>query len=138
MKNLLVFVLLVATSAPTSQGAPPTLPQLVSGLLPMYPERARLAHMASTVRLWFQLDASGAVTHAEVISGHPILGEPALMSVKSWKFDPHHISTGTRYETEFVYTLKSREKEGPPTITVSIADFRHVEVGAETYVATTF
>lgn len=139
MRRLLVYVLSVALSVLTSQGAAATLPELVSGLLPMYPERARTAHMQGTVKLRFMLSAKGEVTQAEAISGHLVFEKAALECVKSWKFNPQSIgSTEMHYETEFVYTLRSEDKKGQPKLTVSLADYRHVEISSGLYVETIY
>lgn len=132
MKRL--FCMFFLGIALASQATCQTMPELSSSPLPMYPVVARNARMTGTVKLWFSLDSSGDVTQTEVISGHPVLREAALACVQSWKFDPHSItSTGKRYETEFVYTLGVQEKEGHPKLTISLADFRHVEVISELY-----
>ena len=34
------------------------------------------------------MDASGAVTDARIVSGHPLLAQAALANVRAWKFAP--------------------------------------------------
>jgi TonB family protein len=100
----------------------------------MYPQQAREAHVAGKVKLWFTLNQTGDVTQANVISGNAMLAKPALQCVRSWKFDVNNgISTSIRYETEFAYILGVQEKQGEPKLTVSLADFSHVEVSSELY-----
>ena len=111
------------------------LPRLVSAELPMYPERARMARVAGTVKLSFEINSTGAVQNAEVVSGNPLLRDAALVNVRSWRFDSSGLRTSsTRYETEFIYKLGVQDKPGEPRLTVSMQDFRHVEVSSEFYV----
>lgn len=106
-----------------------------SSALPMYPEAARGARVQGMVRLWFVLDANGVVTQTGVIQGHPLLREAAVSTVKSWTFRPGALRPRVRNETEFVYVLNVQPKAGEPKLTVSIADYRRVEVTSELYVA---
>ena len=80
------------------------------------------------------LGANGEVTQAEVISGNPLLREAALHDVKSWRFSTADMNESTKYETEFVYRLDVQQKNGEPKLTVSVVDFRRVEVTTELYV----
>jgi TonB family protein len=100
----------------------------------MYPERARAAHVAGSVKIWFTLDAKGVVTQAGVISGSALLSEAALSTVKSWTFEPGALLPNIRINTEFVYGLNIQAKEGSPKLTVSMADYRHIEIISELYV----
>ena len=130
---LLVVVSTGAQTPPNSSFSKPIYSEL-----PTYPERARYAHIVGSAKLWFTADASGAVTQAEIISGHPIFADAALGVVKSWKFQPEAIKPNIRYETEFVYDLKSQSQPGEPKLTVSMTDFRRVEVVSEVYVVTVY
>jgi len=112
------------------------LPKPIYSELPTYPELARYAHLAGQVKLWFMLDESGAVSQAGVVSGHPIFGDAAFSTVKSWKFRPGIMQTNQRYETEFVYDLRTQSELGEPKLTVSMTDFRRVEVVSELYTPT--
>jgi TonB family protein len=109
-------------------------PKPTSSELPMYPERARMAHVAGTVKLWFTLNGNGEVAQTKIISGNRLLSEAAVSTVKSWKFRPESIRPDLRYETEFVYVLSGQSKEGEPKLTVSMTDLRRVEVVSELYV----
>jgi TonB family protein len=95
----------------------------------MYPERARAAHVAGSVKIWFTLDAKGVVTQAGVISGSALLSEAALSTVKSWTFEPGALLPNIRINTEFVYGLNIQAKGGLFTaddqVVVAIAD-RHI------------
>ena len=138
LKLPFIATLLVVVS--TGAQAPPnsSFPKPIYSELPTYPERARSAHMASSAKLWFMADASGAVTQAGIISGHPIFADAALSVVKSWKFQSGAIKANVRYESEFIYDLKSQSDRVEPKLTVSMMDFRRVEVVSEVYVRTVY
>jgi TonB family protein len=125
----LLFV--VGTAAQTSKVF---FPKPISSALPMYPEEARRARVAGTVNLWFMPNVNGEVTQTGVVSGNPLLRESAMSAVKSWKFLPNALRPDVRCETEFVYALNVQSKEGEPKLTVSMADYRRVEVVSELYV----
>jgi TonB family protein len=108
-------------------------PKPISSELPMYPERARSARVAGNVKIWFVLDGSGAVTQAQSVSGNPMLRDAAVSTVKSWKFLTNNVQSNVRYETEFVYVLNVQPKNGEPKLTVSMTDFRRVEIVSERY-----
>lgn len=120
----------------TSYASKSQLPKPESTNLPTYPERARLAHIAGTVKLWFVLDANGKVTEAGIVNGNPLLRDAALNNVKSWSFRLGSIQPGVRYETEFVYRLDVQQKPGAPKLSVTLKDFRHIEITSELYVET--
>ncbi len=130
MKRLLVFLVLMFAGVLQAQ----ELSKPTSSVLPSYPEKARQARVTGVVKLWFVLNEGGAVSQAEVISGHPMLAQSALQDVKSWKFAAQSARPNTRYETEFVYNLDAQMKKGAPKLTVTLADFRRVEVNSELYV----
>jgi TonB family protein len=100
----------------------------------MYPERARAAHVAGTVKLWFVLDANGGVAQAQAVSGNSMLRDAALRIVKSWKFPEDSSPSNVRHETEVVYVLNVQSRRGEPKLTISMTDFRRVEVISGIYV----
>ena len=113
-------------------------PVLISSALPMYPQRARSAHVVGKVKLWFALNENGDVTQVGVLEGNSMLREAALQCVRSWKFDVKGGISTTRYETEFAYDLGAQEKKGDPKLTVSLTNFEHIEVSSELYTETLF
>src|SRR5947209_6595972 len=131
-----ILFVVVSTGAQT----PPNIsfPKPIYSELPTYPERARYAHLVGSAKLWFMTNESGAVTQAGIISGHPIFGDAALSVVKSWKFQSGAIKANVRYESEFVYDLKSQSQSREPKLTVSMTDFRRVEVVSEIYTPTIY
>jgi TonB family protein len=131
-------MLLVVVSTGVQTPPNSSFPKPIYSELPTYPERARYAHMTSSAKLWFMADASGAVIQAGIISGHPIFADAALGVVKSWKFQSGAIKANVRYESEFIYDLKWQSQPGEPKLTVSMTDFRRVEVVSEVYVRTVY
>jgi TonB family protein len=129
-----IAVLLVAAGAAATSASSRLFPKPIYSELPVYPERARTAHVAGTVKLWFVLDESGSTAQAKLLSGNSMLGDAAVSIIKSWKFRPEDIQPNIRYETEFVYVLNVQSKRGEPRLTVSMTDFRRVEVVSELYV----
>lgn len=129
-----IAALLFALSGAKVSGSDRVFPKPISSGLPTYPEQARSARVAGSVNLWFFVNEKGAVTQAQVVSGNPLLGDAALTIVRSWKFRPYAIPPGLRCETEFAYVLDVQAKEGEPKLTVSMRDFRRVEVASELYV----
>jgi TonB family protein len=126
--------LVVGIAGLLTTALPQSKPVLVYSALPMYPQKARSAHVAGKVKLWFVLNANGDVAQAGVVSGNPMPKEASVRCLQSWKFDVNSgVSTSTRYETEFDYDLGVQEKRGEPKLTVSLSDFEHVEVSSELY-----
>ena len=131
---ILLIVVSIAAQAPPNS----SFPKPIYSELPTYPERARYAHLVGSVKLWFMADNSGAVTQAGIISGHPIFSDAALGVVKSWKFQSGTIKANVRYQSEFIFDLKSQSQLGEPKLTVSMRDFRRVEVVSEIYTPTNY
>jgi TonB family protein len=55
---------------------------------PTYPPEAKLAHIQGVVKLNAIIGKDGAVQNLEVISGHPLLVQSALESVRQWVYQP--------------------------------------------------
>ena len=130
----LVAALLFASATGALSASDTSFPKPISSDLPMYPGRAWAARVAGTVRLRFVVDGNGKVARAQVISGNPLLRDAALATVRSWKFQANSVLPNVRHETEFVYVLNVQSKKGEPKLTVSMTDFRRVEVVTEMYV----
>jgi TonB family protein len=109
------------------------LPRPISSELPTYPELARYAHIVGEVKLWFSVDEDGAVSQVGIVSGHLVFRDAAVNAVKTWRFRPGLMQPNTRYETDFVYDLRPQSEPGEPKLTVSMTDFRRVEVVSEVY-----
>jgi TonB family protein len=130
-KLVIITMLLFIATMETSSASSAIFPKPVFSVLPMYPEEARSARVAGTVRIWFVLNGDGEVAQAGVASGPAMLQEAAMRSVRSWRFRPESLRSGVRCETKFVYVLNVQAKEGEPKLTVSMSDYRRVEVDSE-------
>jgi TonB family protein len=129
-----ISALFVAASVLEVSASGDIYPKPIRSELPMYPEMARKARVAGTVKAWFLLDENGEVAQVEVISGPPLLKAAAVNIVKSWKFQlDSMIRPNARYETEFVYVLDIQWVEGSPKLRVSMLDFRRIEIVSELY-----
>lgn len=109
-------------------------PKPLSSILPMYPEVARSAHVAGSVKLWFTVNEKGEVAGVGAISGNSLLRDAAIAVVASWRFQPDAIRANAKQETEFVYNIEEQSSAGDPKLTVSMADFRRVEITTELYI----
>jgi protein TonB len=67
-------------------------PEKTVNVPPVYPELARAAQVEGIVILEAVIDASGAVTSARVLRGHPMLDQSALDAVQRWKFTPARLN----------------------------------------------
>jgi TonB family protein len=128
-----ILLAVVNTRAQTPPN--PSFPKPIYSELPTYPELARYARIVGSVKLWFMVADGGAVTQTGTISGHPILRDAAIGVVKSWKFQSGSIKPNVRYETEFIYDLRSQSQPGEPKLVISMTDLRRVEVVSENYIA---
>lgn len=61
------------------------LPKAAVG--PKYPPSAAVARVSGTVAVRVTIDASGAVTEADAVSGHTLLRQAATDAAKRWKFE---------------------------------------------------
>jgi TonB family protein len=55
---------------------------------PVYPDAARQARIEGAVKLRAIIGKDGTITQLEVISGHPLLVQPALDAVRQWVYEP--------------------------------------------------
>jgi protein TonB len=63
-------------------------PVVVTKVLPVYPELARLSELEGTVFVRIGVDEFGDVAWAEIARGVPGLDQAALEAVRMWKFEP--------------------------------------------------
>ena len=63
-------------------------PELISRVLPVYPEAVRRMHLSGTVVLDLQIDASGKVVKAVPVSGMPVFSAAAVNAVLQWRYKP--------------------------------------------------
>ncbi len=56
---------------------------------PAYPLAASAAHVTGEVKLEAEVDRSGNVTYARVVSGPPLLRDAAMSALQQWRFRPY-------------------------------------------------
>jgi TonB family protein len=69
-------------------GANVTGANLISQVPPVYPEVAKQARIQGVVVLEVEITKEGSVDNVRVLSGHPLLTQPALDAVKQWRYKP--------------------------------------------------
>jgi protein TonB len=95
--------------------APPELPKrvyqshmepamILAQPQPAYPALARMARIQGQVTLHAIIDRAGRVAELQVISGHPLLVEAALMAVRNWRYRPTMLN-GSAVEVETTITV---------------------------------
>jgi len=65
-----------------------TSSNLISQVPPVYPALAKQAGIQGAVVLEVEITKEGSVDNVRVLSGHPLLTQPALDSVKQWRYKP--------------------------------------------------
>jgi TonB family protein len=61
---------------------------LIRHVRPVYPQEAKAAHIEGTVRFAATIGKTGRILNLQVISGHPLLVESALVAVRQWEYKP--------------------------------------------------
>jgi TonB family protein len=67
---------------------PATQGRIRSSVPPVYPEAARQARLQGSVRFNILIQKDGTVGDMTLVSGHPLLVEPAQSALKQWVFEP--------------------------------------------------
>lgn len=62
--------------------------KLINRVLPVYPALARQARVQGTVSLIAVIGTDGNVRELRVVSGHPLLVQAALQTVRQWVYKP--------------------------------------------------
>jgi|SRR5579862_3110791 len=62
--------------------------KIISRLQPQYPALAQAAHVTGIVRVMARVNGNGKVESVEVLGGHPLLAQAAVMAVSHWKWEP--------------------------------------------------
>jgi len=75
-----------------SKGGQLQQPKLVSSVGAVYPPNARAQHVQGDVIIDAMVDATGRVTPVKVITGHPLLQQAAMDSVRLWKYEPARLN----------------------------------------------
>ena len=77
---------------------------LIYKVQPQYPAIARTIHLAGTVYLRAIISTDGTVRQLQLISGNPILANPALQAVRQWRYQPTRLN-GEPVEVETFITV---------------------------------
>jgi len=77
---------------------------LIYKVQPQYPTLARNIHLSGTVYLRAIIATDGSVRQLEVISGNPLLANPALQAVRQWRYQPTRLN-GEPVEVETFITV---------------------------------
>ncbi len=105
MKSAIVLLILLFALAANGQSQQPEpQPRKIVGL--KYPRLALLAAIQGTTVVEAIVAADGTVKGAVTVSGHPILAEAAVASVRKWRFeDCSRSNSECRFRIEFVFRL---------------------------------
>ena len=71
---------------------------------PQYPQIARTARIQGSVVLHAVISKSGAIEQLQVVSGHPMLTQSALETVRQWKYKPYYLN-GEPVEVDTTITV---------------------------------
>lgn len=82
-------------------------PKLLSFRQPIYPLAAKTAHLEGDVVIETQLDKTGKVVSAKVVSGPAMLREPAVDALRHWKYEPS-VLDGQPVAVQMLVTIKFR------------------------------
>jgi periplasmic protein TonB len=93
-----------AHPAPLHMGEGVMEASLIHKVQPAYPAIARAIRLAGTVRLRAIIAADGSVRQVEVISGNPLLVQPAVAAVREWRYRPTRLN-GEAVEVETLITV---------------------------------
>jgi len=120
--SVLVGLTLVATGMQRNVGEPASLQEqaalrlLVNKVPPTYSQQAKAVRLEGAVTLRILVTAKGIVDQVQVISGHPLLVQGAIDSVRQWKFRPYvEYGRATAFTTElqipFTLDIPKKERE---------------------------
>ncbi len=62
--------------------------KLIHRVQPQYPEPARLALIQGIVVLQVMVGREGLVSDVEIVRGHPLLNDAAIVAVRQWRYSP--------------------------------------------------
>lgn len=77
---------------------------LISQIKPPYPPMAKMARVQGSVVLQAIISKQGTIENLRVVSGHPMLVQPALDAVRQWRYRPYLLN-GEPVEVETQITL---------------------------------
>ena len=134
----LAFVLLLLFSvggmyADYSRASQPA--EVVSAVAPVYPVIALAAHGSGDVVVVADINKSGDVTSARVLSGHNLLQNVSVEAARRWKFSTSN-EDHRQAELTFTFRIVPDKTAGIDRTPVFYPPY-HVEVRNETVVTTT-
>jgi TonB family protein len=110
-----------AKKSPDSASVPPDSSALqpLKTKRPDYPPEAREKRLQGQVWLKVVISETGAVEHAEVMSGDPVLANAAVDAVKQWTFKPFikdgkAVKVFTKLPFDFFFNSYLADKNFPP------------------------
>ena len=121
-----LLVLLLSTCA-FAQPQAGEIPRLIGGDIPTYPPIARAARLTGSMKVRVKVE-SGKVTKLDVLDakgasgsqvlehGSPLLIDPALSNLKSWRFNP---SVNTSFDLIYTYKIDPALPENNAKIEIS-------------------
>ena len=128
-----VFRFLCPLLMSVSAFAADPVPFLKSAPMPFYPPLARQARIEGKVLLRVTINQAGE-TSAEALSGHILLRNAAVESVREWKFGwPNSCACTVNREVTFVYKILPQEATPDvPIATVRWFGMSRVEIDSPT------
>jgi protein TonB len=60
---------------------------------PQYPQMAKIAHIQGDVILQATISKTGVIENLHAISGHPLLMQAAMDTVRTWKYKPYMLNS---------------------------------------------
>jgi TonB-like protein len=111
--KLVIHAIQDVQGLPSGRMTPPPpneYPQLTHADMPLYPQRARTAHISGTVEILVTVER-GAVVETEVkSSSSPHLTSPTIANIKTWQFKSEDRIS---FLVEYVYEIKGKQTPVP-------------------------
>ena len=95
----------IKPEGPVKVGGNVKEPQLISRVLPEYPQMAQESGVQGDVVIKTTIDAKGHVVNTQVISGPPLLRAPALDALRRWRYEPSTLN-GQPIAVQMLVTIK--------------------------------
>ena len=107
-----VTLLLVITALAVAQSAPHVI--LIAP--PTYPDTARQARIQGAVVVHIELDKNGKVEKSRILSGHPVLAQGLLETVRNWEFECRTEVCPKEHTITFKFVLAGPQQPDPALI----------------------
>jgi TonB family protein len=73
---------------------------------PIYPVIAKQAHISADVKLQLEMLPSGEVQNVRVVTGHPMLTQAAIDTIKKWRFHCDDCAYGVPFDHQFTFSFR--------------------------------